>query len=172
MSKLYDWNVGAVEELTRLWTSGMSATEIAVAMNIVSRDAVLGKVHRLKLPKRRMFKPLKAKPAPRPKRSTANVNILRRPAAPVAPRRLFAAAAPPIENAWEPLVGSHPVSLLDLRDDQCRWPVGEPVRFCGCQAIEKRSYCEHHYQMSVGSGTASERAAVRRGISIGMRETA
>ena len=169
--KLHDWNDETVEELKRLWANGLSATEIAVAMNIVSRDAVLGKVHRLKLPTRRMFKPLKAKPAPRPKRSTANVNILRTPAAPVGPRRLFA-AAPPVENAWEPLEGSSPVSLLDLRDDQCRWPVGEPVLFCGCQAIEKRSYCEHHYQMSIGAGTSSERAAVRRGISIGMRETA
>lgn len=56
-------------------------------------------------------------------------------------------------------------SILELTDDTCRWPIGDPLEpgfgFCGCQTREGKSYCEDHYQrsrMSFGK-PETERAA-------------
>lgn len=51
------------------------------------------------------------------------------------------------------------IGLLELTDVNCHWPTGEgPITFCGLHKFEG-SYCEAHYRLSVGRGTASERAA-------------
>lgn len=57
------------------------------------------------------------------------------------------------------------LSLMDLKPDCCRWPYGgypgnDPITFCG-HPMFMRSYCMAHYQLSIGNGTPSERAAHR-----------
>lgn len=59
------------------------------------------------------------------------------------------------------------MSLMDMKPHQCRWPVNDREKdgehlFCGRDSIEGSSYCQHHKERSVGLGTWSERAAVKR----------
>jgi GcrA cell cycle regulator len=53
------------------------------------------------------------------------------------------------------------IALLDLIEGCCRWPVtdGSPHLFCGHLQVEGSSYCWPHYQLSLGTGTTSERRA-------------
>lgn len=163
------WTPERVEQLTQLWTEGrLSASQIASLMGGgLTRNAVIGKVHRLGLQPRIMYrnpfgnrkKRKDAKPkTPKPKR----------------PRMILYSKAPTPEpepvafsaEVWEPLPGTTPISLLELSDAVCRWEVGGTHQspgtgFCGCPVAHGRSYCTEHYARSVGKGTASERAAVR-----------
>ena len=51
----------------------------------------------------------------------------------------------------EPLPGTEPVDILDVRFGQCRWPVGGPGQFCGCPTVGIKSYCEPHLRKSRGT---------------------
>jgi len=54
------------------------------------------------------------------------------------------------------------ITLYELTDETCKWPYGDnpPYTFCGHPAFE-RAYCVHHFALSIGPGTSSERAAQR-----------
>lgn len=52
------------------------------------------------------------------------------------------------KDAWEPLEGSNPVSLIDLRDG-CKWPVGSAGKlFCNAFRPDHGPYCQHHDALS------------------------
>ena len=156
------WPEPHIEALREGVSEGLSASKIAEYLNrkfhdvSYTRNAVIAKTHRLGI------------------RIGAN-----RPPAPPYVRRAVAAAAPkplppppkpkvqidpvPKDRAFDPLPGTTPVALFDLRHDHCRWPVGQsPVRvdgsdyqletYCGCQAIEGRPYCPAHAATSRGGG--------------------
>lgn len=140
------WTERNIVTLTDLWKTGSSASEIARAIGSgVSRSAVLGKVHRLKLEKRvspvpvRPRPPKKVRPAPRPKMKP-------RPA----PEPLSDIPIEPMPvnaKAWEPLPGSTPIPLEKLNEHTCKWPVtpDAPFLFCGeAPAIPGKPYCAHH----------------------------
>jgi len=148
------WTAERVELLKKLWAEGLSASQIAGELGGVTRNAVIGKVHRLGLSGR-------AKPAgsstPRPRRPrvsgmsrsgrllTSGANALKAYHAP-APRRLL----PPIENIVVPI--SLRASLLTLTDAMCKWPTGDPTtedfHFCGHKAREGSPYCEYHSRVA------------------------
>jgi len=160
------WTTARVEVLINLWTDGHSASVIAAKMgDPITRNAVIGKVHRMGLAgrrvavrlsypsinrgpwsderkaleeKRRAALPKKAKKTPAPR---VRVKVSRPPEFNPDPRNLDL-------GAWDELADSKPVSLLELEAGMCRWPIGtdSPYLFCGCQVIPGKSYCGTHVE--------------------------
>jgi GcrA cell cycle regulator len=143
------WTDERVETLKKLWQDGLSASQIAKQLGGVTRNAVIGKVHRLGLsgqaapskPARPAFK------APRPQRPAA--------AAPSAPRRIAepAAAAPAQAPAPVRYIEESPGSatVLTLGAHMCKWPIGDPstegFTFCGRRASDG-PYCMEHARIA------------------------
>jgi len=143
------WTDERVELLKRLWLDGLSASQIAKQLGGVTRNAVIGKVHRLGLsgratpskPARPVFKP------PRPARPVA--------AAPSAPRRIAepvpaVAATPPRPMRYEAEAPGS-ATVLTLGAHMCKWPIGDPssdnFTFCGRRSGEG-PYCLEHAQVA------------------------
>jgi GcrA cell cycle regulator len=132
------WSDDRVATLTKLWADGLSASEIAARLGGVTRNAVLGKLHRLGLLGGRarvtVAKPRPLAAAPRQRR--ARRSGPRKPRAAPGPQ----AAVPD----WPGLVDR----LERLRPHDCRWPIGDPLQagfsFCGRQAASG-PYCPAHH---------------------------
>jgi GcrA cell cycle regulator len=127
------WTDERVEQLKSLWTEGLSASQIARALGGVTRNAVIGKVHRLGLAGRAT-----------PTRSDRP----RLPSAPKMTTRTYLPPPPVVEE--EPVTfddGGH-VTVLTINDRMCRWPVGDPsendFHFCGHSPKSGSPYCEAH----------------------------
>ena len=129
-----NWTDERVEQLKNLWTEGLSASQIARVLGGVTRNAVIGKVHRLGLAGR------------------ASPSRVDRPRLPSAPRMSLRAPQPPAPPIIEedPLTledGSH-ATVLTINDRMCRWPIGDPseneFHFCGRKPKAGSPYCEAH----------------------------
>jgi len=156
------WTEDRVEILTKLWADGLSASQIAKQLGGVTRNAVIGKVHRLGLSGR-------AKPSnPAKKKARKAVTRARRPrATPSAPRAPRPAvqprpAPPPIEAL--PMADGRFATILTITDHMCKWPIGDPsaseFRFCGRKTDDKdEPYCKAHssvaYQASRRRGSST-----------------
>ena len=124
------WTDDRVATLKKLWGEGKTAAEIAKELGGVTRNAVIGKAHRLKLSNR--VSPIqqnKKVAAPKPQ----NQN---KPAAEVQPRKRVKEF---IDD------GRERIPLSELKPGQCRWPIGDPREknfgFCGCKALPGLPYC-------------------------------
>jgi GcrA cell cycle regulator len=141
------WTEERVEILKKLWQDGLSASQIAKQLGGVTRNAVIGKVHRLGLsgraapskPARPAFK------APRP---------APRAAAPAAPRRLsqpLAVARPAPEPVRYIDEAPGTATVLTLGAHMCKWPIGDPATdeftFCGRRASDS-PYCVEHQRVA------------------------
>jgi GcrA cell cycle regulator len=168
---MIEWTPERCEQLRALWLDGHSCSIIAGMIGGVTRNAIIGKVHRMKLPGRKQTSALYRMRPGRPRKVWApkppkikrkeRTKVIRPPVLKAEP---FAFSA----EAWEPLGPA--ISLLSLSDTVCRWPVGgtntEPgTGFCGCSVKRGKVYCPEHYARSVGKGTPSEREAVRIAMS-------
>ncbi len=169
-----NWTDERVEMLRKLWSEGLSASQIANQLGGVSRNAVIGKVHRLKLSARgraTSAQPRAKKPAtagatvkaasPRPTRTiTATVGAtalaVQFDAEPVARQVLRPAA-----DVVIPI--SRNLTLIELTERTCKWPNGDPLSenfsFCGSEAGENGPYCGYHSK--VAYQPASERRRAR-----------
>jgi GcrA cell cycle regulator len=152
-----NWTDERVEMLRKLWTDGLSASQIAAEMGGVTRNAVIGKVHRLGLSGR--AKP--AQPAQRQRRVRPQT-----PSRPTMPAvrgntALATQAAPDLRPQAEPLPETLPdnvvpiaqrCSILQLNESTCRWPVGDPSSadfyFCGAKSQTGVPYCAHHARIA------------------------
>ena len=143
MSQL-GWSEDRVERLKALWADGLSASQIAKQLGGVTRNAVIGKVHRLGLSGRaaggRLARPRPASP-PRP----------RRPAAPRAAPRAPMIAAPVAASPPAPEGPGLIASMADLCGHVCKWPIGDPssegFTFCGRRSSEG-PYCVEHARVA------------------------
>lgn len=153
------WTEERVERLSRLWMQGQSASQIAGELgNGVSRNAVIGKIHRLGLSGRNAN-------APQPDADRAKgvkPTVAASPAKPAVrfqpPVELPAAAAPtfpiaqamPISDVVIPMTDR--VTIMELRETMCRWPLGDPTsaefRFCGCRTSGAIPYCTAHARVA------------------------
>src|SRR5712692_3388423 len=149
------WTDARVALLKQLWSEGASCSQIAAALGDVTRSAVIGKVHRLSLPR-----PARKPPVERPKRAARQAN---RPS----PRSALSSRLDQF-NAAIPIAQRR--TLLHLTRSTCRWPVGQPDQpeffFCGGRVEEGRPYCSGHcdfaYQREKGPCPRSTYATARR----------
>jgi len=131
------WTEERVEKLKELWTKGLSASQIASSLGETTRNAVIGKVHRLNLQQRAVSK-----------KSTPKINAGNNAITEVKTQKLGRKArfkALLLDKNFEP---ENPKTLEELNDETCRWPIGHPYEkkfyFCGRKPIEKFPYCKLH----------------------------
>jgi GcrA cell cycle regulator len=147
------WTTERDELLKQLWADGYSASLIADKLangHKLTRCAVIGRAHRLKLPARKDKKPLQHKPYRR-----ANGKPRRRPQPkpappPPQPSRLRPVAPVPNPSTEPPAMRKLP--LLELKPKQCRWPLGPLYEvahlFCAADTHDGAVYCPHHTWMA------------------------
>ncbi|MES0879965.1 GcrA family cell cycle regulator [Roseibium sp. SCP14] len=158
------WTNERVELLKKLWGEGLSASQIAGELGGVTRNAVIGKVHRLGLSGRAKSSTASAKPRrPRtaapagnsaPKRTTPQPQTHGATAlkADIAPAPVIQ-AKPQVEPIAELVVPiSQRASILTLTERTCKWPIGDPATddfyFCGRQSDAGVPYCAHHCKIA------------------------
>ncbi|MEP4291272.1 MAG: GcrA family cell cycle regulator [Rhizobiaceae bacterium] len=165
------WTDERVARLAKLWAEGLSASQIAADLGGVTRNAVIGKVHRLGLSGR-------AKPA-----GKSNAASRRKPPARAANgggssangrggsgqtrtrsttrtvgntvikvdfEEEVAFQPKPVEDLVKPV--SRELGLLQLTESTCKWPTGDPTMpgfsFCGHNTNEDKPYCEYHNKLA------------------------
>ena len=171
------WTDERVELLKKMWGEGQSASQIAKELGGVTRNAVIGKVHRLGLsnrntsgasepaakakPAEKSAKPkpaAKAKPAEKPEPKTeaaapAEATPIRRqiiPAGQPLPPQPSAneISAEALAKVNEVEKKAKKLSLMELTERTCKWPVGDPATeefwFCGLPVQQGKPYCEAH----------------------------
>ncbi len=167
------WTDDRVETLKTMWGEGKSASQIAKELGGVTRNAVIGKVHRLGLSNRETKeKTTKEKPAPKEaakpkvapkheKEKSAAAKILESPVSlPI--RRPIITAGQPLppqpsnsEISQEALATvaevekkAKKLNLMQLTEKTCKWPIGDPATdefwFCGLNVQTGKPYCEAH----------------------------
>lgn len=141
------WSDERVEVLKKLWAEGLSASQIAKELGGVTRNAVIGKVHRLGLSGR-------ATPSRPPSRfvNPHRPRVAARPALRLASSTENAPTPAPIPIDPAPLPNGEFATVLDLSEHICKWPVGDPsddsFQFCGHKTKVGAPYCEAHAQMA------------------------
>jgi GcrA cell cycle regulator len=164
------WTEEMNERLSALWAAGLSATQIAAALGCVSRNAVLGKVHRLGLPARAKEAdkiPRARKPRPERRYPLIVGRILPHILPHILPRTVPHILAAPKTLHLEPVIPVAPGCRFDeLTATSCRWPVGEvgeaDFGFCGEQTIPHASYCAHHMRIAYLPVPAARGRPLRR----------
>jgi GcrA cell cycle regulator len=141
------WTPKRISELERLWATGASTAEIGRQLD-VTKNAVVGKVHRLGLPGRpspikretraadrapaRQLRPEIRVPGDAPVSDAVN--------SPVVAREAEARAKASVATATQP--------VADLHAPPCQWPFGDPgnddFHFCGSPSLSGRPYCPDH----------------------------
>jgi GcrA cell cycle regulator len=159
------WTDDRVEQLKKLWEGGLSASQIAAELGNVTRNAVIGKVHRLGL-SGRAKSPSSA--APRPRKPRPAQQMVRMPR-PVARGNTALAHDYQVEMEPDPISVDNviPISqrlqLVELNDATCHWPVGDPAStdfyFCGGKAVAGAPYCAHHSRIAYQPASDRRRAA-------------
>ena len=168
------WTDERVELLRKLWADGLSASQIAAQLGGVSRNAVIGKVHRLKLSSRGRS----TAGASRPKKANSSIGVMKSVTRAVArpmPASIGATALKaqfdiepvvrhvvrPIENIVVPI--SRHLTLIQLNERTCKWPNGDPLsedfHFCGNDSADTGPYCAYHSRIAFQP--ASERRRSR-----------
>jgi GcrA cell cycle regulator len=150
-----NWSDERVALLRKLWAEGLSASQIAKQLGQVTRNAVIGKVHRLGLAGRAT----PSRPAKRAVRAARP-----RLGAPSAPRLRPAFAAQPLVETphLEPLKleDGTTANVLRLSERMCKFPIGDPndsdFAFCG-RAAECGPYCQDHARLAYQPSQARRR---------------
>jgi len=144
------WTDERVELLKKLWGEGLSASQIAGRLGSVTRNAVIGKVHRLGLSGRATTSRMKSH-RPRPRMASKRMAKAGRFATTGNPafRALYQeteAYIPPVEEIVIPLAERK--TIQTLVECSCRWPIGDPqasdFHFCGKNKVPGLPYCEFH----------------------------
>ena len=164
------WTEDRVALLTRLWGEGLSASQIATQLSHgVTRNAVIGKVHRLNLAGRAApqqtkpaqvepRKPAAREPSPPQRASTPPVkttsgNTALKPIVRIEPtlRPAVAPAPEPLRLINTPEKAGR-ITILQLSEKTCKWPIGDPGHddfcFCGHKPRESAPYCEYHARIA------------------------
>jgi len=149
------WDGERVELLRRLWQDGISASRIAAQLGAgITRNAVIGKVHRLGLSGR--AKPTVSSAAPRLRRAvphtTQKTVALRGNTVMLREVMIAEEYEPEIQPAAVVIPISERVTITELRENMCRWPLGDPLavefRYCGTKCDPANPYCGPHARMA------------------------
>jgi GcrA cell cycle regulator len=160
------WTEDRVEVLKKLWAEGHSASQIAKELGGVTRNAVIGKVHRLGLsgratPSRPVKRPPRlARPKPRLQPDGTVVTPKVAPSTMDAPLRTAEKAAMVAALPPQKLADGEAATILTLRDSMCKWPIGDPAdpkfAFCGRKA-SSGPYCSEHGKVAFQPAKKRER---------------
>ena len=131
------WTEEREERLKELWEKGYTASQIAEMLGGTTRNAVIGKAHRLKLAARAVSKQSKS-----PKKLDAASGLNKREGY-ISRKSRFKSLL--LDKNFE---AENPKKLEELGDKNCRWPIGHPDEenfyFCGRNPVEGFSYCKLH----------------------------
>jgi GcrA cell cycle regulator len=148
------WTDERVEMLKKLWADGLSASQIAAELGGITRNAVIGKVHRLGLAGRAKSP---SSTSSRPRKARAHPPMMRVPRPSMRGNTALAHAFE-YEVDPEPELVDNVIpmgqrrNLLELTEDTCRWPIGDPGSadffFCGGQTVTSLPYCAYHSRVA------------------------
>jgi len=131
------WNNERVSKLKELWGKGNTASQIAEIIGGISRNAVIGKAHRLNLSSK--IKTRNASSSQNFSSNSQENNSKQRQGRKSKFKSLL------IEKDFEP---ENPKKLEELDESSCKWPVGHPEEssfyFCGRSSLKDFSYCKLH----------------------------
>ena len=131
------WNEEKVEKLKELWGKGSTASQIAEIIGGISRNAVIGKAHRLNLSSK--IKTRNASSSQNFDNSSEENSSKKR----IGRKSKFQSLI--IEKDFEP---ENPKKLEELDESSCKWPIGHPEEqsfyFCGRSSLKDFSYCKLH----------------------------
>ena len=131
------WNEEKVEKLKELWGKGSTASQIADIIGGISRNAVIGKAHRLNLSSK--IKTRNASSSQNFDNSSEENSSKQRRGRKSKFQSLI------IEKDFEP---ENPKQLEELDENSCKWPIGHPDEknfyFCGRSSLKDFSYCKLH----------------------------
>ena len=148
------WTDERVELLKKLWSDGLSASQIAAELGGITRNAVIGKVHRLGLSGRAKSA---SAAAPRQRKARSSSHMLRMSRGSIRGNTALALAYDYEAEATPELIDNIiPIgqrrSLLELTEQTCRWPIGDPGSseffFCGGNALTGLPYCAYHSRVA------------------------
>ncbi|MEM9630843.1 MAG: GcrA family cell cycle regulator [Pseudomonadota bacterium] len=148
------WTNERVEQLKKLWIEGLSASQIASQLGGVTRNAVIGKIHRLGLSGRKTANPRQAqptKPGAKPVASAPRAPRQARRTCDTSNGRALAPSPSPEAEVEEEvrteniIQMSRYITMQELDNHTCRWPIGDPqspeFRFCGAPTDPGQIYC-------------------------------
>ena len=132
------WNDEKVAKLKELWGKGNTASQIAEIIGGISRNAVIGKAHRLNLSAKIKTRAASNTNNNIKSNNQSNIDKLRR-----GRKSRFKSLI--IEKDFEP---ENPKQLEELNENSCKWPIGHPNEksfyFCGRTSLKDFSYCRLH----------------------------
>lgn len=139
------WTDDRVSLLKKLWGEGRTAAEIAKELGGVTRNAVIGKAHRLKLSGR--VSPIQQNnKKPTENKISDRVSVVQSKSPVALPEKILKKPA-----------NSQLHSLMDLKPRACRWPVGDPKEahfgFCGENSMTGLPYCAEHAKLAYQAAT-------------------
>jgi len=131
------WNQEKEKKLRELWKKGHSASQIASMLGDTTRNAVIGKAHRLNLEARNTSRRSEPR-ANKPKNNNPEIKPQK-----IGRKAKFKALL--LDKNFEE---ENPTKFEDLSDEKCKWPIGHPNEekfyFCGRKPLEKFPYCKLH----------------------------
>ena len=132
------WTEEKVAKLKELWGKGNTASQIAEIIGGISRNAVIGKAHRLNLSAKIKTRASSNINNNYKSNNQNNINKLTR-----GRKSRFKSLI--IEKDFEP---ENPIQLEELNENSCKWPIGHPNEesfyFCGRTSLKDFSYCRLH----------------------------
>jgi len=178
------WTQERINLLVELWMSGKSASTVAKEIGNISRNAVIGKVHRLGIASRINLKKIyRPKPKKVPSSETDQVipdeimfdissfllpdsdpdpdpdaELIRiKPARKMSLSRSYSKRMALLSD---PASSVKKLSLLELNKKSCRWPSGDPgtfeFSFCGANCESNGPYCDHHSKIAYSNAPKKE----------------
>lgn len=152
------WTQERIDTAITLFRAGLPASRIADKLGGgATRNAVLGKLHRMGIVSHAPYRPPRKKPerteAEKPKRATPSMPVVRQPALP-RPKALVVLPPTPVE-----LVDGR-ITIATLETGMCKWPIGDPGTddfcFCGHAQREGSPYCRYHAEKAYSGSVTNQ----------------
>ncbi|RCL02918.1 MAG: GcrA cell cycle regulator [Candidatus Tokpelaia sp. JSC161] len=163
-----NWTNERIELLKKLWTEGLSASKIATQLGSITRNAVIGKAHRLKLSGRGKITKHDPKVSSHPS-CDSHFSVKTHAHTAFLQSENITKHHTKIQKKHGKhsviSISSHHIhiTLLQLTESSCRWPLGDPLNedfhFCGAASEEGSPYCSYH--SSIAFQPLTERRRVK-----------